>query len=252
VAAAPQVNSDFFPHLDNGAEETRYLSSRAIGLWGLSNERLDITAPFGGRRMGPVSFTAAPAPEVPRMYSLALGASLRDSASFITTDTIPDDDRKITALARERAWLATLGSPNPPGNWRVWVQWMSDIERDRYGGTSGYADPRFYADINRYLDKHRAPKEIRDVVEFRQGISGWDFAKAVRAGEPLIAAALDRRSWLPPDELRDGLVVARLMTGDNDGARRAFESLAPLSRRGDGDFRSALLASYVEAMERKE
>ena len=36
------------------------------------------------------------------------------------------------------------------------------------------------------------------------------------------------------------------MTGDAVGARRAFESLAPFSRRPSGDFRSALLAAYVE------
>jgi hypothetical protein len=247
VEAAPQVNSDFFPHLDNGAERTRYLAARAIGLWGLSNERFDLTAPFEGRRIGPVSFTSAPAPDVPRMYSLALGAALRDPRSYVTTDTIPDDDRKVTALARERAWLATLAASQPPGNWRVWVQWMSDIDRDRYGGTTGYADPEFYSQISRYLERHKAPPEVRAVVDFRHGVSGWDFAQAVKAAEPLEAAALAHKSWLPPDELRDGLVVARLMTGDVTGARRAFESLAPYSRRPDGDFRTALLAAYVEA-----
>ena len=251
IDAAPQVNSDFFPHLDNGAERARYSASRAIGLWGLSNERMDVTAPFEGRRIGPVSFSAAPAPDVPRMYNLALGATLRDPNSYVTTDTIPDDDRKVAALARERAWLATLASPEAPGNWRVWVQWMSDIEHDRYGGTTGYADSAFYQQIDRYLDRHQAPAAIRAVVDFRQGVFGWNFAQAVKAGEPLVAATLDHKSWLPPDELRDGIVVARLMTGDVDGARRAFEALAPYSRRPDGDFRSALLASYIEEKSKK-
>ncbi|HSE66566.1 MAG TPA: hypothetical protein VLB12_06250, partial [Gemmatimonadales bacterium] len=89
--------------------------------------------------------------------------------------------------------------------------------------------------------------EVRAVIDFRHGVSGWDFAQAVKAAEPLMAAALDRKSWLPPDELRDGLVIARLMTGDAVGARRAFESLAPFSRRPPVDFRTALLAAYVEA-----
>ena len=75
---------------------------------------------------------------------------MRDPRSYVTTDTIPDDDRKVTALARERAWLATLAASEAPGNWRVWVQWMSDIERDRYGGTTGYADPEFYGQIYRF------------------------------------------------------------------------------------------------------
>jgi hypothetical protein len=89
-------------------------------------------------------------------------------------------------------------------------------------------------------------------VEFRHGISGWDFPRAVRAGEPLVAAALDRGSWMPPDELREGLIVARLMTGDTEGARRAFESLAPLSRRPNGDFRTALLSAYIQSAQERQ
>jgi hypothetical protein len=246
IGSAPQVNSDFYPHLDNGAEKTRYLANRAIGIFGLSSERFDITAPFEGRRLGPASYPLAPAPEVPRMYDLALGAALRDPASYITTDTIPDDDRKVIALSRDRAWRATLAAAESPGNWRVWIQTMSDVERDRYGGTTGYADSSFYQAIYRYLERQKAPAEVRSVVEFRQGIYGWDFPRALHASDTLIAAALDRRSWMPPDELRDGVVIARLITGDREGARRAFEALAPLSRRSPGDFRTALLAAYVE------
>jgi hypothetical protein len=93
---------------------------------------------------------------------------------------------------------------------------------------------------------------VRSVVEFRQGVSGWNFPQVVRAAEPLIGAALDRRGWMPPDELRDGVVVARLATADHDGARKAFEALAPLSRRPEGDFRTALLASYIQAVEEQQ
>jgi hypothetical protein len=57
---------------------------------------------------------------------------------------------------------------------------------------------------------------------------------------------------MPPDELREGLIVARLATGDAEGARRAFEALAPLSRRPSGDFRTALLSAYIqEAQEQR-
>jgi len=87
------------------------------------------------------------------------------------------------------------------------------------------------------------------VMDFRQGTSGWDWALAVQAGQPLVDAAVAGASWLPPDELREGLVVAQLQAGDPSGARRTFEALAPLSRRPPGDFRVALLASYVQAIE---
>jgi hypothetical protein len=222
------------------------MGQQASGFFGLSYERFDVTAPFIGRRIAPVSFTLAPAPDLPRLYNLALGAALRDPAPPVAVDTIPDDDRRSSALYRDRAWRTEIKAGSVPGDWRVWTQRMADIEHDRYGGTSGYADEAFYADIRRYLDQTRAPAPVRAVVDFRQAISAWDFPAAVRAAEPLIAAALDRRSWLPPDELRDGTVVARLMTRDIEGARRVFEALAPLSRRPNGDFRTALLSSYIQ------
>jgi predicted membrane-bound spermidine synthase len=252
VERFPQYNSDFYPHLDNGAERTRYMAQQATGIFGLSFERFDVTAPFIGRRIGPAGFTLAPVPDIPRMYNLSLGATLRDPRSYAPSDTIPDDDRKSTALYRERAWQAELASTEAPGDWRVWIQRMADIERDRYGGTTGYADEAFYAEIYRFLARHRAPPNVRSVVEFRQGVLGWDFPRALRAAEPLVAAALDRKSWMPPDELREGLIVARLATGDAEGARRAFEALAPLSRRPSGDFRTALLSAYIqEAQEQR-
>jgi predicted membrane-bound spermidine synthase len=247
VERFPQVNSDFFPHLDNGAERTRYMASQASGIFGLSAERFDVTAPFIGRRIPPARFTLAPAPDIPRMYNLSLGATLRDPKSYAPSDTIPDDDRKSTALYRERAWRAELAAAEPPGDWRVWIQRMSEIERDRYGGTNGYADEAFYAEIYRFLARHKAPAPVQAVVEFRHGVTGWNFPRAVRAAEALIAAALDRKGWMPPDELREGTVVARLATGDIEGARQAFESLAPLSRRPTGDFRIALLSAYIQA-----
>jgi hypothetical protein len=36
------------------------------------------------------------------------------------------------------------------------------------------------------------------------------------------------------------------MSRDIEGARRVFEALAPLTRRPEGDFRAALLSSYIQ------
>lgn len=40
--------------------------------------------------------------------------------------------------------------------------------------------------------------------------------------------------------------MAFLATGNTAAAREAFQKLAPLSQRPPSDFRSALLAAYVE------
>ena len=250
VAQFPEPNSDFFPHLDLGAERTRYLARQASGMFGLSYERFDITAPITGRRIGPASFSVAPAPDIPRIYDLALGAALRAPAAAGRRDSLGEDERVGVARYRQHSWRAELGAPEGPADWRVWLQRMADVERDRFGGTSGYVDEAFYAEINRYLDRWKAPEAVRAAVEFRRGTLGWDFARAARAAEPLLASALQRRHWLPPDELRDGAVTAHLALGDPNGAARIFESLAPSSRRPDGDFRTALLAAYIQAAEK--
>jgi spermidine synthase len=246
VEAHPQVNSDFLPLLDLGAERARFMGREATGIYGLSAERFDITAPFTGRRIGPASFTHAPAPDVPRMYGLALGATLRDPRSYLSSDPGPGDEGRAAALFRDRAWRALVASPDPPTSWRIWLQHLATVEADRYGGTSGYADPSFYQELSRYLDRHRAPPEARAAVEFRRALSAWDFEAAIRAADPLIAATRSRRGWVPADELLDGVTVARLASGDGPGAREIFARLVPFSRRSITDFRTALLASYLD------
>ncbi len=242
----PTPNSDFFPHLDNGAEVSRYMGQQASGIYGLSGERFDLTGPVGGRRIGPASFTAAPAPDIPRVFQLSLGALLRSPAAQPPADQPLGDDRTGLALYRNRAWRAELAGGAAPSNWRVWLQRMGDIERDRFGGTRGYADPAFYQELYHFLDRTGAPPAARAVVEFREGTLGWNWPQAARAAAPLIAEALAGRSWLLPDELREGAVMAFLATGNTAAAREAFQKLAPLSQRPPSDFRSALLAAYVE------
>jgi hypothetical protein len=248
VARFPEPNSDFFPHLDLGAERTRFLARQASGMFGLSYERFDITGPVTGRRIGPADFSVAPAPDIPRIAELALGAALRTPGR---RDSLGEDERLSVARYRQHSWRAELAASEGPADWRVWLQRMADVERDRYGGTRGYIDEAFYAEIARYLDRWHAPEAVRAVVEFRRGTLGWDFARAVRAAEPLLTAAAQRQHWLSPDELRDGAVTAHLALRDPVRAARIFESLSSSSRRPDGDFRTALLSAYVQAAEEK-
>lgn len=247
LAESPLVNSDYYPYLDLGADRARFLGWSASGLYGLSAERFDITAPFTGRRVSPVSFTQSPVADVPRLASLALGASLRDPGIGTDGHPAPGGDRLETARFRDRGWRALLASPDSPSNWRLWLIRMTEAEGNRYGGTSGYADRQFYAEIERYLTRHAAPPEVRAAVEFREAISGWDFARAVRAAAPLITATREGKTWIPPDELRDGATVAHLASGDVSGARRVFARLAPFSQRRPTDFRTALLLSYLDS-----
>ena len=84
------------------------------------------------------------------------------------------------------------------------------------------------------MDRHRAPAPARDVVAFRHGIASWNFAEADAAGERLMPVVLKEHRWISADELRDGLVFARLHLRDAAGARQALDTLAKFSTTAGG------------------
>jgi antitoxin (DNA-binding transcriptional repressor) of toxin-antitoxin stability system len=53
------------------------------------------------------------------------------------------------------------------------------------------------------------------------------------------------QSWVPVEILRDGAVVAKLVTGDTAGARRYFSALATQSTLQANDLRTRLLNALV-------
>jgi hypothetical protein len=107
------------------------------------------------------------------------------------------------------------------------------------------ADSSFYNEVRRYLVKTNAPPLPRATVDFLHGMAVWDFAEASRASDPLLQAAAVGDLWLDPDELRDGAVIARLATGNRNGARDAFHILLSRSSRDITDLRTRLLYSYI-------
>lgn len=249
----PTPNSDFFPHLDNGAERTRYMAQQATGIFGLSFERFDITAPFIRRRVPPASFTLAPAPDIPRMYDLSLGATSPGPGPGPSPgQPVPADERKAVALYRARAWRAELAAAEraPPTGGCGSSAWPTSSTTATAAPAATPTRPSMPRSATTSTGIRRP--QVRAAMEFRHGISGWDFPRAIRAAEPLVEAALAKTPWLPNDELREGLSVALLATGDAAGARRAFEALAPFTRRPSGDFRTALLASYIQTVEEQQ
>jgi hypothetical protein len=109
-------------------------------------------------------------------------------------------------------------------------------------------DQQFYASLDRFMDRYHAPDAVRDIIRFRHGLAAWDFAEASAAGDRLLPLVSGRLS-MPVDELRDGLVLAKLHQRDVAGARRVFDSLFRFSRRPATDVRSQLLMSYVQSAE---
>jgi spermidine synthase len=243
-----QPNSDYYPVLDLGAERRRFRRDHANGFQGLSADWFNLVASLSGRRTAPAVDREAALPENPRVRARALGALLRSASTVDLPENAPFATQQ--EVFEWRAWQSMAASAAPPVNWEIWLQQASRADQLRNGGTAGSPDQPFYAGLDRFMNRHRAPGPVRDVVTFRRALASWNFAEAAAAGERLMSPGGTR--WIAPDELRDGLVISRLHLRDVPGARQALDSLFRLSRRPVTDLRSQLLAAYVESAERRQ
>jgi len=245
-----QPNSDYYPVLDLSAERRRYRKDTAVGFPALSADWFNLLAAMRGSRVGPANWSIASLPENPRVVARAAGAMLRSRSGIQLTDT-SITHFSTQALFQWRQWQVMAASAQAPSDWELWLQQASGMDRMRNGGTAGVVDEELYRDMIRFMDRHNAPQPVRDVVAFRKGVAGWDFATAAAAAERLIPLAKKGR-WIPVDELRDGLVMARLHLRDVKGAREAMDSLSSLSRRPVSDLRTQLLSAYLQTAEKAQ
>ena len=243
-----QPNSDFYPVLDLSAERRRFRKDQAGGFPALSAEWFNLVAAMRGIRLGPGDQTVASLPENPRVVARATGAVLRSRSGIQPNDTAITYS-STNAVFQWRQWQIMAASNQPPSDWDLWLRQAYTVDRMRNGGTAGVGDPEFHNSLVRFMERHKAPQPAQDVMKFRIAVASWNFAEAAAAGERLISHAQTGR-WIPADELRDGLVIARLHLCDVRGARQIHDSMFPLSRRPVTDLRSQLLAAYVESAER--
>ena len=247
LGSMSQPNSDYYPVLDLGAERRRFRRDHAQGFQGLSADWFNLLASLSGRRTAPAVDPLASLPENPRVRARAMGALLRSSDAIGLPTNAPAGSQQD--LFEWRAWQSMALSASPPVNWEIWLQQASRADQLRNAGTSGVVDRQFYAGLERFMDRHGAPAQVRDVVQFRRAVASWNFAEASATGERLMAP--NGSHWIGADELRDGLVISRLHLRDVAGARQALDSLFRFSRRPATDLRSQLISSYVERAERR-
>ena len=243
----PQPNSDYFPVLDLGAERRRFRRDFAGGFPALSAEWYNLVASQRGRRNAASQEVTLGLPESPRVWARAVGALLRQPVAAQRDTAFGPMSRD--AVFRWQQWQSTVAANRAPAGWELWLDQAAAIERLISGGTAGIADEEFYAGLRRVMDRHAAPAPVRDVVAFRHAIAIWSFTQASEVGERLMPLIARGERWMPADELRDGLLMARLHIKDVKGARRAFDALTPLSARAPSELRSQLLSSYLRGAE---
>ncbi|OYV69069.1 MAG: hypothetical protein B7Z72_07795, partial [Gemmatimonadetes bacterium 21-71-4] len=148
-----QVNSDYYPVLDLGAERTRFLHQQAVGLESLGDQRFDVVAALSGRRQGFATEPLAAAPEISRVDALALQARLRRVLAMTPAQRagVPLDSALADALYRTERFETVMAAGVPPADWHLWVDSFREVETLLHDGSSGVADETFYGRVHRYL-----------------------------------------------------------------------------------------------------
>ncbi len=246
------VNSDFHPVLEHRSEKLRFFDEFASGLYGMAIDRFDLAAGLSGRRWPAPGYSPVPVWASEAMRTSGLGAWLREAirAGEGTVDeALRDPPRPEWSRYGEHVAgvLDSLERAAPPEEWHGWLSRVLEAERYLHERTAGYADPEFYERVGGYLDRTDAPRSIRASIAFVRGLAAHDFEGAAAASEAILADDRLVQRWPNRDLLLDGTVAARLRAGDPVGARSAYERLAPLADRDDGDFRDLLLEAHLDA-----
>jgi hypothetical protein len=241
-----EVNSDYDPVLDLGAERARFEKSSAEGAYSFAVSRVDLQGHAAGRMKAPASYALPPAYGLVAAVLTERGAWLRgtlEAGGGIAPEAFPEWQDELVHLQD----FLTMASDSaaPLVGWPYWVGAFLRAENGLHWGTSGYVDPVFYGIAYSVLDGADAPEPARAVVELMHAYALTDWARAAAAADILLARAALGELWVPAGLLLDVAVLAYLETGQADFARSAVDHLAPQVGRPEGDLRMQLLEASI-------
>ena len=248
LAVWPTANSDFHPTLDLGTERTRFQRLEAGGFTGMQSRRFDPIAALERRRIDFADEPMSPVVMLPRLDALALGARIRGALE--RPDSLPRDLTFENALFRVGQFRATLAGRTPPTSWPYWVRELLEVETLLHGGTAGVVDSAFYRDVFAWLQRVDAPHEAVTVARFMRALAGWDFADASFQGDVIAETRVWSEVWLPINYMRDGMVTAKLMSGDLAGARVRYDGLVS-GLRAEDELVSMILGGHLARAEQR-
>lgn len=241
-----QVNSDFFPVLDLGAERSRYLGQSAGAINGLFRGLYDFAGPAGARPLLPDDRRVSAFGTVPRIGAILTATELRlGGQQAEPSDTAWDDSPHGDANEGIRRWLAGVRAGEPASSWARWAREYNSAFSAWHAGSRGWVDTTFSKPVHAWLERTRAPEALRAAVAFRELIARGAYGEAAVPAAVLLAEAQARRHWVEPDLLREGAVISFLAAGKNAEAKAVLDSLSRDVRRGPTDFRSRLLSAWV-------
>lgn len=249
LIAGGDGNSDYFPFLDLRAERSRYLRREAIGFSQLPQERFDLAAAIGERRIGWLN-ERVPALSHQRVQAQALAARIRTGEQATMFDTASISRRLQGARFRYARIEFEMRSGRPPADWANWFGEVMQVERDRHQGTMGVVDSAFYRDVERYMNAQNAPEEAKSAWRFARAAFTYNWRDASREVAPLILARAAGRTWITTPFFVDAGTLARLRSGDVAGARQFFERFRGSTGRAQTDLRVQLMEAMLQEAER--
>jgi hypothetical protein len=244
VHSEGELNSDYHPVLDLGAERTRFRKIAASGFMEVTEDRFDLLAAIDERRIDFGTETRE-ALRLPRAKLRARGARLRAHEPVTASDSTDSDREYRQALFRQATLRDVLRAPHAPTDWFALFRGVLEVERDIHGGVSGVVDSAYYREIDQYMDRWHAPEAARSAWRFMRAAATYDWPGVAAETATQLDARTAGRTWLPVDLLRDAGVLALLRTGERQKAQKMFISLARASTRGFKDLRTVVLQQLM-------
>ncbi|MHB8837553.1 MAG: spermine/spermidine synthase domain-containing protein [Gemmatimonadaceae bacterium] len=238
------VNTDFHPVLDLGAERTRFRKIAATGLMDVSGDRFDLLAALDDRRVG-FGIETREALVLPRSTNRALSARLRAGEPPPPSDSLSGDLQYRQALARRAIFRDVLAVPHPPPDWFTFFRLALEVEENVHSGLTGVVDSAFYASVEQYMTRWKAPEAAHSAWRFMRAAGTYNWPGVVAEVTPQLKARVAGHTWIPVDILRSAAVLALVKTGDRVTARKVFDSLESYSALESDDLRTQILRALV-------
>jgi len=245
LTAVRAPNSDFYPVLDLGAEQARFTQRSANGIMTLDAGIVPLGLAGGGPVLGPDTVAVTALAGVFGARQRAVAAWLRRYAWGAEASGPAPMDWDENLRFRHAGFRQGLVSGEPPSGWGPWTMLFASVTEELHGGTRRWADTAFFAQVETYLERARAPREPRAAVAFYRALRGGELAGAAEPAAILLAAVHAGRIWIPVDDLLDGAVVSLMAAGNVPAARAAWDLLRARSMRRPDNARLLSLSTRL-------
>jgi hypothetical protein len=256
----PFPNSDFFPVLDLGAERTRFLQVPATGFLSSASGPFDVGDAFLPSTPGDGEVFVTPVPQIPMGRALTLRNRIRNFRNLtghgrpaspppedVPEPLDPGGDLELRqGLFREQVASTLLDLGRPPEDWGAWLREV--LEGGGWGADTGwkFLDPGFLDRVETSARRMGAPPGVMASVSFLKALVARNWEALISPSEVLAWEIGEGRRWLNPSVVLDAGVLARISSGDAQGAETYFYRLEPLSGRSNLDLRARLLRAHLD------